>query len=111
MTISRDEALYLLRGGPDNVLEWNRRRTAVDGLPDLSDANLREANLIGAGLHEANLFAADLREANLSGANLSGADLMRAKNLTQNQIASACASTDHPVHLPDGWEQPLPCPE
>lgn len=39
---------------------------------DLGGANLQEARLDGAELHWANLECADLREANLAGANLRG---------------------------------------
>ena len=45
---------------------------------DLSEAELREANLNGADLREANLFGADLSGADLSGAELRGADLIEA---------------------------------
>ena len=42
---------------------------------NLSDVNLRCADLIGANLRRANLRGADLSDANLSDANLRGADL------------------------------------
>ena len=45
---------------------------------DLSEANLRGANLSGADLSEANLRGANLRGANLSEANLRGANLIGA---------------------------------
>jgi len=45
---------------------------------NLSDADLRGANLSWANLREANLSEADLRGANLSWANLRGADLREA---------------------------------
>ena len=45
------------------------------GGADLSEANLRGADLIKANISEANLGGADLSKANLSGANLRGADL------------------------------------
>jgi uncharacterized protein YjbI with pentapeptide repeats len=67
---------------------------------DLSGADLVEAKLIIADLSEANLSGvflhrADLHRANLSGANLhradlSGANLDGAKNLSNQQIKSAC---------------------
>ena len=98
--MDRDEALRLLKGGPEGVAKWNRhRRVAGEGIPDLRGANLFEANLnladlrgddlggatligatlIGATLIGANLFEANLFEANLSGANLGGAKLSGAK--------------------------------
>src|SRR4051794_10954635 len=38
--MDRDEALKLLRGGPDGILEWNRRRLKGEILPDLSGSDL-----------------------------------------------------------------------
>ena len=46
---------------------------------DLSEAELREANLSGADLREVNLFAAELFGADLSGADLRGANLTRSR--------------------------------
>jgi uncharacterized protein YjbI with pentapeptide repeats len=85
------EHLALLQQG---TAIWNDWRTRNPGsLPDLSGADLRQANLSpvelsgadlhganlrGADLREANLIDADLREADLSGANLNEADLSRA---------------------------------
>jgi uncharacterized protein YjbI with pentapeptide repeats len=65
---------------------------------DLREANLREANLREASLSGANLSGADLREANLTRANLSGANLTEAKNLTQDQLNTACG--DEQTKLP-----------
>jgi hypothetical protein len=73
--MDRDEALKLLRGGPDGVAEWNRRRQSGDPLPSFSGADLSGADLRAADLSLTNLSGADLSEANLLGANLSGADL------------------------------------
>ncbi len=33
--MDRDEALRLLRGGPEGIDEWNRRREADAEIPDL----------------------------------------------------------------------------
>ena len=72
---------------------------------NLEGAALLRANLLGANLEGANLEGANLEGANLEGAylegaylvgaylvraNLKGARLVRAKNLTQVQIKSAC---------------------
>jgi hypothetical protein len=96
--MNRDAALRLLRGGPEGIAEWNRRRSAGEEIPDLigadlsgvnlgggvnlgwteiddRGADLREADLSGATLHGATLHGADLREADLGGADLSKADL------------------------------------
>lgn len=61
----------------------------------LSDVNLSNANLAGAYLNKANLAATRLDNANLKGAQLGGAYLFQtylfnAKNLTNEQIKSAC---------------------
>ena len=38
--MDRDEALRLLKGGPEGVAEWNRRRKAGEGISDLRKADL-----------------------------------------------------------------------
>jgi hypothetical protein len=66
---------------------------------DLSDADLRGADLRGTDLRGANLSGADLRDANLSGADLSYADLSdanlsgapRIENIHQKVYAAASA--------------------
>ena len=62
---------------------------------DLSSADLSSADLVNADLVNADLVNADLVNANLSSANLYGADLVNAnlygaRNLTNNQIKTAC---------------------
>jgi len=68
----------LLRGGEEEVAEWNRRRCEGEEIPELTEADLRETNLRGANLHAANLSGANLSWADLSGADLIGADLIGA---------------------------------
>jgi Pentapeptide repeats (8 copies) len=69
--MANDEHVELLKQG---VATWNAWRDEnPDIRPDLSGADLDEANLGGADLIRANV-----RGANLSGANLSGADLDKA---------------------------------
>ena len=71
------------------VKNWNDWRKAnPDIIPDISEANLRGANLRGANLSYANLSGANLSGANLRGANLSGADL-RYANLSATDFRSA----------------------
>ena len=69
--------------------------SAIFVFANLSSANLEDANFIFAdlsrsNLRNANLSSANLSNANLSNANLSNANLVRAKNLSNTQIKSAC---------------------
>ena len=70
--VDRDEALNLLRGGPEGIAEWNRRRVAgdvnreLDGV-QLAEADLQAANLRGVSFIKANFHRAKLRSADLSG--------------------------------------------
>jgi hypothetical protein len=74
--MTRDEAIQLLKSGPDGVKKWNGwRRMAAAPLPDLSKADLSDAKLFTCNLSGANLFAARLSDSDLSGADLSGANL------------------------------------
>jgi len=73
---------------------------------DLRGASLRRADLQEAILSGANLGDADLREADLKGANLfetdlRGANLQDAKNLSQQQLNTACANEE--TKLPKGY--------
>ena len=66
------EQLEILKQGS---LKWNKwREKHPDMGPDLSEADLREANLVNADLH-----VTDLNRADLSGANLNAADLCMVK--------------------------------
>jgi uncharacterized protein YjbI with pentapeptide repeats len=81
--MNRDEAIRLLTGGQVGILEWNRRRAEGEGVPnldnvDLNDAELREANLTYLELKGANLWTAKLQVADLSYSDLSGADMHEA---------------------------------
>jgi len=57
---------------------------------DLRFANLYYADLQSADLISADLYDANLYSANLESANLNGAILVKAENLTETQIKSAC---------------------
>jgi uncharacterized protein YjbI with pentapeptide repeats len=88
-----DEALKLLKGRPEGIAEWNRRRAAGKPIPDLtgaslSMADLRHAKLGGATLSDANFSDAKLMFADLSGANLRGANL-RGANLERADLSGA----------------------
>jgi hypothetical protein len=83
----------------------------------LNEANLTGANLSGADLNGANLnwedlsgvylAGANLTGANLFAANLSGANLSDARGLTQQQLDSARGTTDtelpKALHMPGSW--------
>jgi uncharacterized protein YjbI with pentapeptide repeats len=91
--MTEEEAVKLLRGGRDGVLEWNRRREAGEPVPRLAKAALRDAklggvNLAGVELQEANLYGAYLGHANLIGAHLSRAQLGSA-NLSEANLTAA----------------------
>jgi hypothetical protein len=86
--MDRDESLKLLKGGEEGIREWNQRRRADEAIPDLTYADLSEANLVGADLSEANLVGADLRGADLSRADLSRAKLNHA-NLSGADLSGA----------------------
>ena len=73
--MTREQALKLLRGGPDGIKEFNQLRWNGATIPDLSGAGLRGANLSDASLSGAELSGAELMGTNLGGADLSGADL------------------------------------
>ena len=80
---------------------------------DLREANFRRVNLQEADLRGANLQGADLFKANLQGADLRGepryeTKLMGAKNLTQEQVNTACVNEY--TQLPEGLLRPDPCP-
>ena len=66
-----------------NVKGWGSMRANLSKA-NLSDADLRYANLSRTNLTGANLSDADLRYANLSGANLRYADLCRANLIDAN---------------------------
>ena len=68
------EHLKRLRSG---VADWNMWRRGTRTRPNLSDAQLRGADLRDANLSRAKLRGADLSRAQLRGAGLSGADLRR----------------------------------
>jgi len=63
----------------------------------LRDAGFAEAYLEGADFRAAYLEGADFRAADMKEADLRGADLVGAKNLTRDQLRSAC--TDETTQL------------
>ncbi|MCG8403730.1 MAG: toll/interleukin-1 receptor domain-containing protein [Phycisphaerales bacterium] len=77
--MDRDEAIKLLRAGPEGIKEWNRLLADGEEIPNLANAflinsDLRGADLRGAFLINSSFFQADLRDADLVGAQLTGAD-------------------------------------
>jgi Pentapeptide repeats (8 copies) len=98
-------------------LEKAQLQAATLSGTQLQDANLRYAQLRSANLWYAQLRSATMKDAQLQGADLRGAQLQRAqlqgadltavKNLTQDQIDTACL--DEHTQLPEGLTRPTPC--
>lgn len=82
----RLEWLEILRKGADVWNIWRKENPNI--LPDLSQANLRGANLKAANFSEINLGGANLEEANLDRAIFRGANLNRA-NLRRSYLQEA----------------------
>jgi uncharacterized protein YjbI with pentapeptide repeats len=80
------EHVALLKKGVDAWNAW--RRDNPDIRPDLSGAELSEANLRRANLHRTDLTGANLRRTNLSGADLRRAYLGKA-NLSEANLSKA----------------------
>jgi uncharacterized protein YjbI with pentapeptide repeats len=78
----------------------------------LQRVDLPEINLRKADLRKANLRGVNLQETNLQGTDLRETDLTEAKNLTQDQVQTACGDeyTKLPT-IPEGLTPPPPCPE
>jgi len=86
--MTRDKAIKLLKGGPEGIAEWNRRRASGGAHTYLGGANLSEVDLRGADLSRAALTGANLGGADLIGANLGAANLVRA-NLVRANLSAA----------------------
>jgi uncharacterized protein YjbI with pentapeptide repeats len=86
--MDHDDALKLLKGGSEGIVEWNRRREEGEQIPDLTDTDLTDTDLSNANLSSANLSGAVLTDAHLRGANLSGANLSGA-DLTDTDLTDA----------------------
>src|SRR6266704_5907395 len=92
----------------ESINDWNKwREKHPEIFPDLSLANLSDANLSFANLSDANLSGADLSFANLSEANLSGADLSFANlsraTLVRTNLAQANL-TDCQIYGISAWD-------
>ena len=125
LTMNREEALELLRGGKKGIAEWNRRQktsltwipdldsgpdlskaaqfraiaSSKGWIPDLRGADLRGTTLKGADLRAASLWAAKLAGAKLGKTDLSVADLrdahLRAADLSEAKLRGADLSRAH----------------
>src|SRR5713101_6072795 len=98
-TMANQEQLDLLKQGREVWNTWRKQHPSLR--PDLSEANLSDADLSfatqgGAILREVFDWGTDLSEANLSGADLSGANLsganLRQANLRQANLSGASLS-------------------
>lgn len=74
--MNRDEAITLLRGGPEGIKEWNRQRSEGASLPDLDVLSLKCADLRGVNLAGINIEGGAFDSANLSGADLSRSHIL-----------------------------------
>jgi hypothetical protein len=84
--MDRDEAIRLLRGGPDGVREWDERRGRGEEIPDLCRADLVVAVLVVADLRRADLvvavlFRTDLGSARCGGTRFGDVDLSKVEGL------------------------------
>ena len=77
--MDREQAIQLLRGGPEGIAEWNRRSDAIRKIPDLSGADLVDADLIGANLIGVNLIGANLQGAHCGSTVFASVDLSEIK--------------------------------
>ena len=73
--MNKDEALKLLQGGREGIIEWNRRVAGGDKIPSLHGVDLGKSDLIDTELQGACLVGANLAGADLGSATLAGADL------------------------------------
>jgi hypothetical protein len=69
--MNRDEAIKLLKSGPDGIRKWNQWRKQEEDIPDLSDAILNGADLSDAILSGADLGRAICWHTSLGNVNLS----------------------------------------
>jgi hypothetical protein len=90
--MDRDDALRLLRSGPEGIAAWNRRRMSGEAdlrEIDLKNANLNKADLRNVDLSNAELNLSQLCDANLARANLNKADLTGAQLIDANLSGSS----------------------
>jgi uncharacterized protein YjbI with pentapeptide repeats len=90
--MANPEHLKLLQKGVDVWNEWRAKQPST--VPDLSWAELRDANLNGADLNRVNLRLAFLRGAKLVGADLSEATLSRASLAEANLVRANLRGAD-----------------
>ena len=75
-------------------------------LLDLTDSHVRGGNFSTSRIPYTNFShvdfgSADLKDALITGSNLSGANLTLTRNLTQDQLDSACADPNSPPEIPE----------
>ena len=85
--MANPEHVKILQQGVEIWNQWRREQPDVH--PDLSEIDIRRAQLPGANLSHANLRTAVLHEANLQGADLEEADLMYLADLTRANLIDA----------------------
>ena len=75
--MTSEEQLSLIKQGAKKWNQWREQNTGIK--PDLSGADLREAQLQKIDLSNANMEKTKLQFSNLTGANLQNANLKKAK--------------------------------
>ena len=75
--MTSEEQLSLIKQGAEKWNQWREQNTGIK--PDLSGADLREAQLQKIDLSNANMEKTKLQFSNLTGANLQNANLKKAK--------------------------------
>ena len=86
------EQLNLIKQGVESWNQWREQNTNVK--LDLSESDLRQANLQKAILSHANLNKVKLQFSNLTGANLREASLKKSK-FQETNLQSANLLVDH----------------
>jgi len=109
--LDKDEAVSLLKGGMDGIIEWNSRRSRGDRIPPLDGASLRCLNLaidvppvddppgkmrliMRAGYRSADLSGVILQGADLTGAIIEGVNLSDANLRDANLNLASLRNSD-----------------
>jgi Pentapeptide repeats (8 copies) len=95
--MDREEALQLLRGGQEGVVEWNNRRGRGEKIPDLSGTDLGLTDLRGVDLSDMDLRGVNLRRTLLVLRNCWG--LMKTTFIRSNARRASGNSQSSPCQM------------